>query len=241
MVNKNDKSVFHNEKTLLKYGNATINVRLWKSEEFLITKYIPKQSKILDIGCGSGRTTFWLYEKGWNNITGADISSSMIKQCNDINNILNYSINFLVEDATNLNFKNNEFDFVFFSFNGWPGIPSNFGRIKALKEIYRVLKPGGIFIFTAHERDEQKYLQNYKKNIEHCKEFKFEIFGDYIFKNEENACDFMHLYSTNEIKDIIKQNTNFKVIEIVNRDKQFNENQHVLDFSDNTNFWILKK
>ncbi|WP_117275434.1 class I SAM-dependent methyltransferase [Mycoplasmopsis edwardii] len=240
-MNNNNKKVFHNWATLLKYGNATLNIKLWASEKHLLKKYIKQSATILDLGCGSGRTTFALYENGYQNIIAADISEAMIEQANWINQKLNYPIDFQVQDATNLKFQDNQFDFVFFSFNGWPGIPSQKERIKALSEIYRVLKKGGIFIFSAHERDEEKYLANYKKVLNECNEFKFETFGDYIFKNEENFCDFMHLYSLEELKNLILSNTKFKILETLNRDQNFKESNEVLKFSDNTTFWILQK
>ncbi|WGI36412.1 class I SAM-dependent methyltransferase [Mesomycoplasma lagogenitalium] len=237
----NNKKAFLDPKTVLDYSNATLNVKLWKSEEFLINKYVNKDAKILDLGCGSGRTTFALYEQNYKNIVACDISQAMIENAKIINEDKKYLIDFLVADATNLPFETNTFDFVLFSFNGWPGIPLEKSRINALKEVERILKDNGIFIFTAHERDEKEYLLYYKNYLEECSEFTYEKYGNFIFKNENKICDFLHLYSKTELIELISNNTNLTILEIVDRDKNFYESNEVKKFSDNTTFWILKK
>ncbi|WP_322961858.1 class I SAM-dependent methyltransferase [Mycoplasmopsis cynos] len=240
-MNNNDKKVFHNQNTLFKYGNAALNIKLWNSEKYLITKYAKLDDNILDLGVGSGRTSFGMYELGYQNISAIDISSSMIEQAKWINQKLNYKILFEVQDATKLSFNKNAFGFALFSFNGWAGIPSENARIKALKEIFRTLKPGGIYIFSTHLRNDEQYLKNYQKYLVSCDEFKYEIYGDYIFKNQEDHYDFMHLYSLNELLNLIKINTKFQVIKVLDRDRNFIESQMVLEFADNTTFFVLKK
>ena len=41
-------------------------------------KYIKKDSRILDVGCGYGRTLDELYRNGYRNLVGIDFSSGMI-------------------------------------------------------------------------------------------------------------------------------------------------------------------
>ncbi|SYV97536.1 Uncharacterised protein, partial [Mycoplasmopsis edwardii] len=47
----------------------------------------------------------------------------------------------------------------------------------------------------------------------------------------------MHLYSLEELKNLILSNTKFKILETLNRDQNFKESNEVLKFSDNTTFW----
>eukprot|EP01132_Coremiostelium_polycephalum_P002189 gene2189-2692_t len=100
---------------------------------------------ILDIATGPGGAIFDValeIEKLNPNskITAIDFSPEMIK-CNRENleklNIKN--INPIVMDGQELQFEDNSFDYVY-SFFGINMIPD---REKALKEVYRVLKPGG--------------------------------------------------------------------------------------------------
>ena len=45
-----------------------------------------KNNKILDVGCGSGAFSFVLFEQGFRNITGIDISDKLIEIANNRSN-----------------------------------------------------------------------------------------------------------------------------------------------------------
>lgn len=50
----------------------------FQAEEF--SKYVNKESRILDVGCGYGRTLDELYRKGFRNLIGIDFSRGMIER-----------------------------------------------------------------------------------------------------------------------------------------------------------------
>src|SRR3989344_5083903 len=64
----------------------------------------------------------------------------------------NPQMDFRIMSATNLDFPDSYFDCLFFSFNGIDYIYPESRRFEALKEAYRVLKPGGIFILSSHNK-----------------------------------------------------------------------------------------
>ncbi|MEN8265184.1 MAG: class I SAM-dependent methyltransferase, partial [Nitrospirota bacterium] len=99
----------------------------------------------LEVASGTGRFTKVLLEKNFS-VTSIDISSSMLEQLKqklkDHPNIKNHKM--LVSDARDMELKSSTFDGVV-CFNALSHIPEH---KRVLKEVYRVLKPGGRFIFN---------------------------------------------------------------------------------------------
>lgn len=95
---------------------------LWESEEVLIRKYFKLRSTILDISCGTGRTTMYL-KKLWYKITDIDITPAMINNARNIAKLNSLKIVYEIGDVTDLKYRNTIFDNVLFSFNGWTQIP----------------------------------------------------------------------------------------------------------------------
>ena len=124
---------------------------LWKSEEILFGKYFSPGSSVLDIGCGCGRTTFPLLRAGYR-VVGIDLTPAMIASAKGLAQELRMDADFRIGDAASLAFPDESFDNALFSFNGWDHIPGSKNRRKALAEALRVLRPGGVFVFSSHIR-----------------------------------------------------------------------------------------
>jgi ubiquinone/menaquinone biosynthesis C-methylase UbiE len=105
--------------------------------------------KMLDIGIGAGRTTthFAPYVKEY---IGVDYAVGMVEACKKkYVNKFPKAI-FEVVDVRKLDkYRENEFDFALFSFNGIDYITPD-ERFLALQEINRILKPNGYFCFSSH-------------------------------------------------------------------------------------------
>lgn len=115
-----------------------------------------RYKRILDIGVGGGRTTPYLLEIS-SDYTAIDYSPAMVSAVKK-----KYpGLNIFHRDARDMRiFKDGEFDFILFSFNGIDYVTHD-DRILIMKEIYRILKRDGYFMFSTHNRD-AKTFNNYK-------------------------------------------------------------------------------
>ena len=68
---------FEKEQVVDHYAVATRRVGLWASEENILTKLFQKDDNLLEIGCGTGRISFGLWDLGYRILTGIDYSKSV--------------------------------------------------------------------------------------------------------------------------------------------------------------------
>jgi ubiquinone/menaquinone biosynthesis C-methylase UbiE len=136
---------------VVKHFTENIAKGLWESEKILVHKYFAKGSSVLDLGCGAGRTTVALHLRG-HDIVGIDLVPAMVSAAMKYANSHGFSIKYAIGDATHLSFRSGSFDNVVFSNQGWTQIPGMQRRILALREINRVLKPGGGMLISTHIR-----------------------------------------------------------------------------------------
>lgn len=102
---------------------------------------------VLDIGMGAGRTTEMLRDFVGDYV-GVDYTEAMVRLCQ----ARFPDLTFMHADARQLSaFEANRFDMVMFSFNGIDSVGMA-DRLRILAEVQRVLKPGGAFLMSAHNR-----------------------------------------------------------------------------------------
>lgn len=135
--------------------------------------------KVLCLGCGTGEECQHLSEKV-SEIVGVDISEGLVNYAK-----ASYpELKFHVMDMENLEFPDDSFDYVYSSLvmhyiDSWT---------KTLSEVKRVLKAGGIFLFSTHHpatwgaerfrgEEERTSFLGYKKRFNTNK---VEVFGDYL-------------------------------------------------------------
>lgn len=196
---------FNTYKTDKSLENYSKQPYLTNIESFLADKYF--KSPVLDLGSGTGRTTKCLFDKGFD-VMGVEIVKEMVEKASS----LFPQIKFKVGDATKLKFKDSSFNTVFFSFNGPDYIFPEENRIKALKEISRVLKKDGFFIFSSHNPKALFFkprpnfiLRNLKKGT---------LFSRYKTEQQPFGTLLTHYMSPKKQIQIIEKNTDLRFIRI---------------------------
>jgi SAM-dependent methyltransferase len=139
-----------------------------------VLKYVPRFGRVIEAGSGLGRVSFYLEKMGID-IIGVDFSKKDLCQCRAFARTNDFTPeNFVHGDILDLPFDDNSCT-GYLSF----GVVEHFieGPQKALKEAFRVLKPGGILVLTTPNRFAiYRLYGNFKKEIK----FKFKKFLNFL-------------------------------------------------------------
>ena len=162
-----------------------------KDQEILhrFAQEIGDRMPVWDFGCGPGQTTYYLKNLGIE-ISGLDLSAKILKQAR----ILHPEIHFRKGNILGLEFEHNSIAGVvaFYAI-----VHFNAEQVgMAFREVFRVLQPGGIFLFTYHIGEETIHID------------------DFLGKNVD--IDFM-LFTTDFISGCLKD-SGFEKIEIIERE-----------------------
>jgi ubiquinone/menaquinone biosynthesis C-methylase UbiE len=110
---------------------------------------IPANGSVLEIAPGPGYFCIELAKLGNYQITGLDISKSFVEIAGRNARKAGFRIDFREGNASAMPFKDGTFDFTFCQ-----AAFKNFSEpVKAISEIYRVLKPGGLAVIADMRRD----------------------------------------------------------------------------------------
>lgn len=133
---------------------STIEFNFWAhqeyslspSERFVVETYLDKNLKTVEAGTGGGRIVSSLKNIGFKNLYAFDYVPDFIEVAKKKNNSNN--ICFSVEDAVSLTYKDSEFEQLLYLQQVLCNIEDEAERANAFKEAYRILKKGGIAIFS---------------------------------------------------------------------------------------------
>ena len=138
----------------------TLNIdKLWRKKAVKLCN-IKENDKVLDLCCGTGKMIeLECRAVGVNTVViGLDFNKDMINEgYKKLNQSLNnYKFNLIEGDAMNLPFEDNSFQCITIAF-GLRNVPD---KIKAISEMYRVLKPGGKVVCLELSKPEMPVLKS---------------------------------------------------------------------------------
>jgi len=132
------------------------------------------KKNVLDVGCGISPLPRALSQKGVK-VSGVDKGDEIIDYLNDKRTLLHDSnINYFTGNATDLNIPENSFDFVI-CVSVLEHLPST-DDTKAMKEMLRIVKPGGKLIITVDFTPE-KAISYLEKQRTYQTKFDFSTLG----------------------------------------------------------------
>jgi ubiquinone/menaquinone biosynthesis C-methylase UbiE len=187
---------------------------------------------ILDLSCGTGNLLLYMKEHAYR-CYGCDISRHMLKTADE--KLRNYKISFFANDACNIAIKDQIFDAVLFLYDSINYILKKDTLSHLFKEVLRILKPGGLFIFDTVTEYHCKtyYHNNYESEYWHengyerksvyddksklqMTNFKIKLGEKYYLENHQQR-----IYSAEELVSILCEN-NFSLVGIY-QDFTFNK------------------
>lgn len=225
------------------YRRATANIGLWISEEIIFRKTFDPGERLIELGTGTGRIAIGLSELGYAHILGVELSREMVKEARRISKVLEAGVAFVQGDATQLKFEDELFDGAIFGFNGLMQIPGRESRRQALREIRRVIRPGGAFVFTTHDRQSHKYKRFWKEEQKRWDKGKQKPelleFGD-RWEETELGPLFIHVPTPEEVREDL-QATGWKCEWDSLRSAIARESLLTSEFSDECRFFVARK
>ncbi len=223
--------------TALHYARAAVRVGLWASERVLIERHLPKSARVLELGCGGGRVVLGLRQAGYHGIVATDFSPIMVSLARAVLADHDESWEHCVEqqDATALTYPDATFDHAIFAFNGLMCLPSRDHRLAALRSIHRVLKPGGIFLFTASDREKGANAAYWAQEDPSDEE----IPGDRWHESDTSPV-FIHSSTEQETRDELSE-TGYVVIECPLSTEVATDGPLVREFAGETRFYVARK
>lgn len=172
-----------------------------------LAKYSKKGDKVLDLGCGNGRL-YQILEEKQVDYTGTDQSTELLK----IAQQKNPQLKFIEAEMTSLPFADNEFDIIY-CIAVFHHLPDEESRVKALGEMKRVLRSGGLAVVVNWSLVDSDWVWNKVKQGK----YKYLDNNDFIIPWRDGEGDilgerFYHGFTIEELKNLFEK-VNFIVKE----------------------------
>lgn len=170
-----------------------------------IFEFLPPTGNVLDLGCGNGRISKLIKDHGYQ-VWGMDVNEDAITVAK--NNPELSGIDFSVQDAKATSYQNNFFDGIVEQ--AVLACMGKSDRVLVLKEVYRILKHGGIFSiaeFGIKPNREEKYKAD---------ELIAGEYGTMIVRKEDGSEWFRSHNFTQEELNALILNTGFEIVDYMN-------------------------
>lgn len=235
---------FNDVRAVVHYTRAAHRLGLWASEEAMIARFFTdKNARLLEAGCGAGRVSMALWERGYRDLTAFDFAEELVEQAESLFIEREADVRVFHADATkplDQIADGRLFDGALFMFNGLMQIPGRRNRRRALRRLRAVCREGAPLLFTTHDRDHspaERALWRLEalRWVRGQQDPRLVEFGDRYFEDDLGRT-FMHLPDRAEILADLKA-TGWTHADDQLRRELGKETRAVRDFSDECRFW----
>lgn len=234
MPKVNNKEVY----STVEFDSWAYGKCLFPEERYLIDNYLDKKEKTLEAGTAGGRILLEMKNLGFTSLHGYDFVPEFIERARQRDT--SHSICFEFQDATSLNYEDSSFDQILYLQQIICTIDDEVGRLKALKEAYRILKSGGNALFSFLSFDARSrsgaylaylmYLRLYRKlrglnrSLQYLPWLK--LGGKINFSSLLDTGPYVYWYSLQEAHQILRE-VGFEVVAIGSAYQISQERMHV--------------
>ena len=121
---------------------------------------VDRRARILDYGCGYGRLSGLLAERGFVAVEGVDVAPNLVARARTSHPSLNFTV---LEQPPRLRHDDNSVDAVFL-FAVLTCVPTDSGQRELVAELRRVLRPGGLlYLSDLCLQKDQRNQRRYRK------------------------------------------------------------------------------
>jgi SAM-dependent methyltransferase len=198
---------------------------LWPEEEYLIKKYLNPQLSVVEAGVNGGRILLKMQEMGFTSLAGFDYVPELIDRA--IQRDPERKIDFQVQNAIDLAYPDASFDQIVYLQQIICLIEKREDRLTAVRESYRILKPGGIGLFSAlsfDSRSSQRIYSAYFKYLEILRKLRGEdrsiqylpwlkLGGKFNFNALVDRPPYTYWYRVSEFYELLKS-VGFEVVSL---------------------------
>jgi SAM-dependent methyltransferase len=199
--------------------------KLIPAEIYLISKYLDPQLSTVDAGTNGGRILLGMQDMGFTNLSGFDYVPELIDKA--IEQDSTGKIDFQVQDAIELDYPDHRFDQIMYLMQILCTIEDRADSLKAVQESYRILKPGGIGLFSVLNfeiRTSNPIFSIYYKYLKLLRKLRgdrrtvqyspwFQLNGKFNFGTIVDRPPYTYWYQITEIYELLKS-VGFEIVGI---------------------------
>jgi ubiquinone/menaquinone biosynthesis C-methylase UbiE len=199
------------------YDAGLADCGLLKVDQAFVDRHFRRPGRVLDLGCGTGRLLIHLARRGFWTV-GVDLSEEMLRLAGEKAAAEGLVVGRLKANLVDLgSLDDQSFDYAACLFSTLGMVRGREQRGKVLGHVYRLLRPGGIFVLHVHNRWFNGWLQATRGwLIQDCFRtlFRSAAAGDCRMPAHQGIGGLtLHLFTRGEIVQLVRR-AGFRILEL---------------------------